>query len=130
MKFSKEMLVILPLSGLVITSAAVVSPDRHEFKNLRVLPKDINSKELSRIMVDEFEDGLGVSCNFCHAEQDGSRLDYSSDAKPEKQVARLMIRMTMNINRKFFKAKNATIGDSILVVKCVTCHNGQALPLK
>jgi hypothetical protein len=28
-------------------------------------------------------------------------LDYASDAKPEKQIARRMMQMTIGINRKF-----------------------------
>jgi hypothetical protein len=100
-----------------------------EFKNLKVLPKDISSKKLQQIMVDEFDDGLGVGCGFCHAEQKGShRLDYASDAKPEKEIARAMMRMAIKINRKYFQDSRPMIGDSTLVVTCSTCHRGQARP--
>jgi len=102
--------------------------DSH-FSNLRVLPKNISSKELSGIMVDEFNDGLGVGCNFCHAEEkDSHRLDYASDAKPEKEMARMMMRMTIKINKSFFHQKHSMIGDSIQVITCTTCHRGEARP--
>jgi Photosynthetic reaction centre cytochrome C subunit len=80
-------------------------------------------------MVDDFEDGLGVSCNFCHAEEKGShRLDYASDAKPEKEIARMMMRMSVQVNKKYFRLKHPMIGDSSLVITCNTCHHGQPHP--
>jgi len=129
MQFKKMYAVILVLAGAVAAAVAALPPSRHEFKNLKVLPKNISSKNLSRIMIDDFEDGLGVSCGFCHAEEKNShRLDYPSDAKPEKQIARLMMQMTLNINKKYFKLKHPLIGDSILVISCLTCHKGQPHP--
>jgi hypothetical protein len=109
-------------------SGCFAVPER-KIKNLKVLPKNISSKDLSRVMIDDFEDGLGVSCAFCHAqEKDSLRLDYASDAKPEKQIARRMMQMTIGINRKFFNLKHPKIGDSTLVISCITCHNGQPRP--
>lgn len=129
MKFRKQVVVILLLAGVVVVGVAALPSAAHQFRNLKVLPKDIDSKDLSRIMIDDFEDGLGVSCTFCHAQRkDSLQLDYASDSKPEKQVARLMMKMTTGINSKFFKIRHAAIGDSILVVTCVTCHNGQPHP--
>ena len=129
MQFKKKYVVILLLAGIVALSVAALPPEEPKYKNLKVLPKDISSKDLSRIMIDDFEDGLGVSCGFCHSEEkDSHRLDYASDEKPEKQIARLMMHMTMGINKKYFKLKQPVIGDSTLVINCVTCHNGQPRP--
>ncbi|HTI08924.1 MAG TPA: c-type cytochrome, partial [Puia sp.] len=84
---------------------------------------------LQHIMVDEFDDGLGVGCGFCHAKQNGSdRLDYASDAKPEKEIARTMMRLTLKVNRKYFQVSRPLIGDSVLIVTCQTCHRGEAHP--
>jgi Photosynthetic reaction centre cytochrome C subunit len=106
------------------------APSGGQFKNLRVLPKNISSKDLSAIMVDEFNDGLGVSCNFCHAEEKNShKLDYTSDAKPEKAMARSMMRMTLTINKHFFMARHAALGSPLLAVSCTTCHHGQPRPV-
>jgi len=117
--------VLVAIGGVAATPA---KPGR-EFKNLKVLPGDISSKRLQRIMVDEFNDGLGVGCGFCHAEQkDSHRLDYASDAKPEKEIARAMMRMAIKINRKYFQERHPMIGDSTLVITCTTCHRGQARP--
>ena len=99
------------------------------FVNLKVLPKNISSKDLSKIMVDDFSDALGVSCGFCHAEEkDSHRLDYASDANPQKEQARKMMRMTLKINRQYFGLKHPLLEDSTLVVKCVSCHHGNAFP--
>lgn len=102
---------------------------KREFENLKVLPKDISSKDLQGIMADDFEDGLGVSCGFCHAPAAGGHgLDFASDAKPEKQIARRMMRMTLDLNKKFFSIRKPRIGANTLTVTCVTCHKGEPFP--
>ncbi len=80
-------------------------------------------------MVDGFQEELGVSCGFCHAEnKESHRPDYASDEKPEKRIARDMMRMTLALNRTYFGLKRPAIGDPLLVVSCVTCHHGQPRP--
>lgn len=127
----RKIIVIGILASIFVTAMASTQPSEraNPYKNLKVLPKNISTKSLSRIMVDDFEDGLGVSCNFCHAEEKGShRLDYASDAKPEKEIARMMMRMSVQVNRKYFRVKHPMIGDSSLVITCNTCHHGQPHP--
>ena len=105
------------------------SNTEQHYENLKVLPKNISSKDLQKIMVDDFEDGLGVACNFCHAaDKNNGQLDFASDAKPEKEIARSMMRMTMGINKKYFKIKHPMIGTEELTISCNTCHNGVAFP--
>jgi len=129
MQFQKKYLIVSLLAATITGAVAALPAAQNEYKNLKVLPKNINSKNLSKIMIDDFEDGLGVSCGFCHVEEKEShRLDYASDAKPEKQIARLMMKMTIGINKKYFKLRHALIGDSTLQISCVTCHNGQPRP--
>jgi hypothetical protein len=131
LKRKKKYVVVVALALLVMSATSVTSaimPAAH-YKNLSVLPKNISSKDLQEIMVDDFEDGLGVTCGFCHADaQGGHGLDYASDKKPEKEIARAMMRMTMGINKKYFKVKHPFIGSSELQVTCTTCHNGTAFP--
>jgi len=129
MKFPKKYVVTAVLTIAIAVGGFALPRPANEYTNLKVLPKNISSKNLSKIMIDDFEDGLGVSCGFCHAEEkDSHRLDYASDEKPEKQIARLMMKMTMGINKNYFKLKHSIIGDSILAITCVTCHNGQPRP--
>ncbi|GAA3968518.1 c-type cytochrome [Mucilaginibacter dorajii] len=131
MKINRKLKVIVVLAAVVsITAGATINkPGPRLYTNLKVLPKNITSKELQGIMADDFEDGLGVSCGFCHAaNKDGHGLDFASDAKPEKEIARAMMRMTLGINKKYLKLKHPKIGDATLVVSCTTCHKGQAFP--
>lgn len=126
-------IVMIPglLAVVVISSMAATGSTKSEVKytNLKVLPKDIGSKDLQEIMADDFEDGLGVTCGFCHANAaDGRGLDFASDAKPEKKIARAMMHMTLSINKKYFKVKHPTIGSNALTVTCTTCHKGEAFP--
>jgi len=119
------------MSVTVIIGVAATSPrpPATAYNNLKVLPKNISSKELQGIMVDDFQDGLGVTCGFCHANaKDGHGLDYASDAKPEKEISRAMMRMTIGINKKYFKLKHPLLGSSALAVTCTTCHKGAAFP--
>lgn len=121
--------IIICVIVMVVVCCAAISPPKNGYTNLKVLPKDISSKDMSKIMVDEMADALGVSCGFCHAEKAGShQLDYASDAKPEKAIARQMMRMTMRINKQYFKLKHPKLQDNALVITCNTCHNGQPFP--
>ena len=55
-------------------------------------------------------------------------MDFVTDEKPEKGVARYMIHMTAEINAKYFNMENSTRADTISVVKCMTCHHGSPHP--
>ena len=128
-----KLIIITGLCGLVILATAATNiskPDDEPYTNLQVLPKDISHADMQKIMVDEFEDSIGVSCGFCHAQKkDSDKLDYASDAKPEKQIARQMLKMTLNLNRDYFKIENPSIGiQSNVAVTCNTCHKGDTFP--
>ena len=132
---NRQFIVIITLAALTTigTAATTFQPGKKkadgQFVNLKILPKDISSKDLQGIMADDFEDGLGVSCGFCHANaKDGHGLDFASDEKPEKEIARAMMRMTIGINKDYFKAEHPLIGSTELIVTCTTCHKGQAFP--
>ncbi|MDB5117502.1 MAG: c-type cytochrome [Mucilaginibacter sp.] len=131
MKANSKFMVIITLAAIVTISAAatISNPEPVHYSNLKVLPKNISSKELQGIMVDDFQDGLGVTCNFCHTNaKNGHGLDFASDAKPEKEISRAMMRMTIGINKKYLKLKHPQIGSAALVVSCNTCHKGQPFP--
>lgn len=132
MIMGKKLIIVGALAVVITVCAAGIRPSvitTNDYKNLQVLPAGISSKQLTKIMVDGFTDELGVSCNFCHAEnKDTHKPDYASDEKPEKEIARAMMRMTMGINEHYFELKNPMIGDSLLAITCGTCHHGQARP--
>jgi Photosynthetic reaction centre cytochrome C subunit len=134
MKINPKLLVVIALSAIVFTGVAATTDSKpkeetNTYVNLKVLPKNISSKDLQKIMVDDFENALGVSCNFCHAaDKSTGKLDFASDEKPEKAIARSMMRMTIGINKKYFKIKHPMIGSTELTATCNTCHNGVAFP--
>ena len=97
-------------------------------KNLQVLPKDIPRQQLVQRM-QAFSQGLGVQCNYCHVFEgpNNPANDMASDVKPPKLVARVMIQMTDEINKKL--ASNIKKpADQLTVVGCMTCHRGEAIP--
>ena len=120
------------LLAAVITVCAAATTTKQQqplYTNLKVLPKNITSKDLQSIMVDDFQDGLGVTCGFCHANaKDGHGLDFASDEKPEKEISRVMMRMTLGVNKKYLKLKHPQIGSAALIVNCETCHRGEVFP--
>lgn len=128
----KKIVVAGSLVIVVVTAVAGIKPTAAPdaaFKNLQVLPSNISAGLLNKIMIDQFEDDLGVSCNFCHAEnKDTHKPDYASDEKPEKQLARKMMQMTIGINEKYFDHTHPMIGDTSLVITCGTCHKGSPIP--
>lgn len=97
--------------------------------NLKVLPADTSPVELRRIMRG-YAAALGVKCGFCHASNPKThRLDFPSDAKPDKGMARIMIAMTQTVNEKYMTQINdpdAMPEDKH--VTCGTCHRGHTMP--
>jgi len=115
--------VFISLIGIGI--AAISSPRKRTFKNLKVLPKKISPEKLNDIM-NNYKDALGVDCKFCHASAKDSMahvLDFASDAKPEKDIARKMMRMTSKINKKYFDAVKDEKLNALPAVSCITCHH-------
>ena len=133
MKINRKVGAVVTLAAVALISTAATSTKPvappNDYTNLKVLPKAISSKDLQELMTDDFEDGLGVTCGFCHADaKDGHGLDFASDAKPEKEIARAMMRMTIGINKKYFKIKHPQLGSAGLTVTCNTCHKGVPFP--
>jgi hypothetical protein len=120
--------------GLLLLAAALMVTPLHaqnseKFTNLKVLPKDISKADLSEVM-HGFASALGVRCDFCHARKDPSpqsSFDWASDSKPEKETARVMMRMTGLINTEQIP-KITTKDPDRVEVKCATCHHGLERP--
>ena len=128
MNYSKKLLVLLGVVAFILVGVAASKPPEEKFKNLKVLPKDISEQTMGKVM-EEFAKALGVECNFCHLQIDSTNWDMASDQKPEKSIARKMIKMSNKINKDFFKAKTKYGDDNALLeVRCMTCHHGDAHP--
>jgi hypothetical protein len=104
--------------------------------NLQVLPKNLTGQQVHDIM-EGFEGQLGQHCSYCHAADPKNigpngrpRLNFASDEKDEKKMARIMITMTDEINKNYV-AKVAAIDkmpDAAPPVTCGTCHQGHEDP--
>ena len=136
-RLNKKTIVIGLIGGVLIASTYAFSPASaggqqavHE-NNLKVLPKDITHDEVMNVM-HSFEVALNLKCNDCHARStsDSTKLDFLADTK-KKDIALGMMKMTQEMNAKYFKVE----GDfkenyltSQFKVTCNTCHNGHASP--
>jgi len=95
-------------------------------KNLTVLSKEMSGDDVNKLM-HQYEQQLGVTCGFCHEENEQTRkLDYASDENSVKSTARMMIAMTNDLNTKYL----AQLGDRRYAdpLTCGNCHQGQAHP--
>ncbi len=123
---------ILLIAVLFIAMGATtkINPSDDGFKNLQILPKDISEKELHNVMRD-YSISLGVRCGFCHARVSDTtkkELDFASDAKDEKKIARHMMQMTAYLNANYFNFTASTKPDTIHMIMCYTCHRGKTQP--
>jgi len=91
-----------------------------------------NIKVLTGLYAQQFQEemnlmvqGLGVTCNTCHA----ARGNFASEEKPLKLKARQMAEMTKALNKQYFPDYKPKEGESVLGrVTCYTCHKGDQIP--
>lgn len=128
---SKKLTVLLILAAAVFVGITAFKPKETpppgKWQNLKVLPQDISEDSLKAIM-HFYSTSLGVKCTFCHAMGDNGHPNFASDDKPEKNIARYMMKMTTDINTNYFNFKKVANPDTIRVVTCYTCHNGNPHP--
>ena len=98
--------------------------------NLKVLPKDLTGEQVHEIM-EKWEGSLGAHCNTCHAADPKNigpngrpRLNFADDSKEDKLTARLMYKMTEDINVNYV----SKVPNSDEPVTCGTCHRGHLGP--
>ncbi len=98
--------------------------------NLKVLPKDLTGEQVHEIM-HKWEAMLGAECSTCHAADPKNlgpngrpRLNFADDSKKEKQTARLMLKMTEDINTNYI----SMVENSGVPATCGTCHRGHITP--
>ncbi len=87
-------------------------------KNVKLLG-DLPVSQFIPVM-NYFAASLGRRCNFCHVNNNG-QWDYASDAKPEKNTAREMIKMVLDLHKQNFPGASE--------ISCYTCHRGQNNPV-
>ncbi len=101
----KSVLIILSCIICIVAFQAFSVKQAPTYQNLKILPSDIGEHELDSIM-HHFSGSLGVRCDFCHVRIEAEKkMDFASDAKPEKDVARGMMRMAIDINKNYFSGE-------------------------
>ena len=127
--FKKNILGVVGLIGCLV-AAGFVSTPASTAKNLKVLPADIKDEVLDSLMR-TYNKGLGVTCDFCHEQQvkDGdTTLLFASDDNPVKEEARRMMRLTIDINQKYFNYDPSIHPAYLTRISCNSCHRGNAYP--
>jgi hypothetical protein len=104
--------------------------------NLQVLPKDLTGQQVHEIM-EHWAGDLGVHCDTCHAADPNNvgpngrpRMNFASDEKDEKKMARIMYTMTEDLKANYV-AKVAAMdkmAEPAAPVTCGTCHRGHIDP--
>ena len=113
--------------GLPAQAPGKFPPD--SLVNVQVFPKGTPVNQVIATMRG-FAFGLGVRCQFCHVGEEGmplARFDFASDDKREKLVARQMLRMVQEINRRLDTIPGRPT--PALEVSCSTCHRGVSRPM-
>ena len=127
--FIVTFLVVVGCSSIAQQKSQIAKTDNSQFHNLKVLPVNISHDDLIATMRG-FTRALGTRCDHCHAagppDPNGrEQLDFPSDAKPEKETARTMIRMTRAINADYIHKIDPSGQQT---VSCGTCHRGHVIP--
>lgn len=114
---------------------AVPAPQHHRHShpaptNLKVLPKNLTGEQVHDLM-EQWEGSLGAPCSTCHTADPKNigpngkpRLNFADDSKPEKATARIMYKMTEQINSDYI----SMLDKPQAKVTCGTCHRGHVSP--
>jgi len=119
---------IVGLALFVFIGIAASKPAGNKERNLKVLPKDISDADLDSVMKG-YSKALNVDCDFCHAEnKDKNDIDFASDDKPEKEITRIMMKLTAAVNKDYFDYTIVYKAGETMAVSCYTCHDGFPRP--
>ena len=127
--------IALSLAGLLAVSTGAAGQEANGYENLQALPADISRDDLGETMLG-FLSALGLprrageGCLHCHVgslDVPRSQWEWSSDEKPNKEIARRMIRMVRSINEEHLAGLDHRDWPA-LEVGCATCHAGRLDP--
>ena len=122
---SNELALTFSTLGMALpaqTPAASAAPQEKTVeqtrKNIKVLT-GLPDSQLIPVM-NFFAASMGRRCNFCHVNNNG-QWDYPADTKPEKNTAREMIKMVLDLHKQTFNGSAD--------ISCFTCHRGRNQPV-
>jgi hypothetical protein len=120
---------VLGIAAFVFIGIAASKPSGNKERNLKVLPKDISDTDLDSVM-NGYAKALNVNCDFCHANSKTIKddIDYASDDKPEKEITRIMMKLTAAVNKDYFDYTIVYKAGETMAVSCYTCHDGFPRP--
>ena len=126
MRFTPFVLLVIPTAAFGQAGSGW-PPD--SLRNTQIIPR---STPVIRVigMMRNFAGDLGVRCQFCHVGEEGEPLatfDFATDEKRTKLVARQMMRMVDEINRRLDTLPAGGSRDP--AVTCRTCHHGVSRPV-
>jgi len=136
MTHKKKTATLLVLAAIVIAGTAATTTPVRKFRNLKVLPQDISEKQLDSMM-GSYNRALNVNCDFCHKPPmdltgiapANDNVDFAADNQM-KEEARRMIRLTIDINKTYFRFDTTAKPEYLLnVITCNTCHRGNPFPV-
>jgi len=123
-----KIVAIVGLALFVFIGIAASKPAGNKERNLKVLPKDISDADLDSVMKG-YSKALNVDCDFCHAENKAKTdIDFASDDKPEKEITRMMMKLTATVNKDYFDYTIVYKAGETMAVSCNTCHDGFPRP--
>ena len=126
MRLFAAVLTLLLLPAALAAQKGKFPPDT--LINTKVFPHSTPPQQVIGAMRN-FTSDLGVRCQFCHVGEEGKSLDqfdFASDEKRTKLVARQMMLMVREINRRVDTLPRN--GGAALQVTCGTCHRGVSRP--
>jgi len=128
-KFVIVSLIVVTIAFLSQSFQNVQPRPPKKLKNIKAFPATMTYNEVDHQM-DEFKVDLGVKCNYCHApsKTEAPKLDMSLDDNPKKEIARNMIRMTLEMNQKYMSTLPHGDTTAVQTITCNTCHRGAAKP--
>ena len=99
--------------------------------NTKVFPRNTPVTQVIGVMRN-ITGALDVRCQFCHVGEEGmplERFDFAKDEKRTKLIARQMMRMVEEINRRLDTLPEHDHAGPRLEVTCATCHRGVTRPM-
>jgi Photosynthetic reaction centre cytochrome C subunit len=120
------------LAPLVLPAQSTHKFPPDSLENTKVIPHNTPVPQVIGIMRN-FSGDLGVRCTYCHVGEEGKPLeafDFPSDKKRTKLVARQMMLMTAEINRRLdtIPRTGTPVAGARLLATCATCHRGVSRP--
>lgn len=149
LRFAGTLAGALALAGVLVAAQAPAAPGQGQgrpggggggrgggqaapLQNLKVFPKETTQAQILPAMR-AYEAALQVECGHCHQweGQGNPTNNFASDVKPQKEIARSMIRLVDSINQQIQAGVSPTglrTGDAVQKVTCATCHRGKPIP--